>query len=94
MLSQSVHAWISRYEQGGLAALADRSHRPSARPHQISAELEARICEPGAPRVETQEDLSPARQAGRRAGARALEHYRCLRRHGYQESRCSVGQAS
>ena len=27
---QSVHAWIARYEQGGLAALADRSHRPSA----------------------------------------------------------------
>ena len=25
---QSVHAWISRYEAGGLGALADRSHRP------------------------------------------------------------------
>jgi transposase-like protein len=25
---QSVHTWIARYEQGGLAALADRSHRP------------------------------------------------------------------
>jgi DNA-binding transcriptional regulator LsrR (DeoR family) len=23
---QSVHTWIARYEQGGLAALADRSH--------------------------------------------------------------------
>ena len=30
---------------GGLAALADRSHRPSACPHQISAEIEATICE-------------------------------------------------
>lgn len=29
---QSVHAWIARYEQGGLAALADRSHRPQAVP--------------------------------------------------------------
>jgi transposase len=27
---QSVHAWIVRYEQGGLAALADRSHKPRA----------------------------------------------------------------
>jgi transposase-like protein len=25
---QSVHAWIARYEAGGLPALADRSHRP------------------------------------------------------------------
>ena len=26
---QAVHAWIARYEQGGLASLADRSHRPA-----------------------------------------------------------------
>ena len=25
---QSVHTWVRRYEQGGLPALADRSHRP------------------------------------------------------------------
>ena len=25
---QSVHAWVRRYRSGGLAALADRSHRP------------------------------------------------------------------
>jgi transposase len=42
---QSVHAWISRYETGGLAALADRSHRPATCPHQTPAELEAAICE-------------------------------------------------
>lgn len=42
---QSVHAWIARYEQGGLGALADRSHRPSSCPHQTLAEIEARICE-------------------------------------------------
>jgi transposase len=29
---QSVHAWVARYEHGGLAALADRSHHPSACP--------------------------------------------------------------
>jgi hypothetical protein len=28
---QSVHNWIARYEQGGLPALADRSHRPRSR---------------------------------------------------------------
>ena len=42
---QSVHTWIARYEQGGLAALADRSHRPSTCPHQTAPELEAQICE-------------------------------------------------
>lgn len=25
---QSVHTWMSRYEDGGVEALADRSHRP------------------------------------------------------------------
>ena len=42
---QSVHKWIARYEQGGLAALADRSHRPSACGLQIAPEIEAMICE-------------------------------------------------
>jgi transposase len=40
---QSVHAWIARYELGGLSALADRSHRPNACPHQVAAEVEAQI---------------------------------------------------
>jgi transposase len=44
---QSVHGLIARYERGGLGALADRSHRPSACPHQIPAEVEAVICELG-----------------------------------------------
>ena len=42
---QSVHNWIARYEAGGLAALADRSHRPATCAHQIPPELEAMICE-------------------------------------------------
>ena len=42
---QSVHVWIARYELGALSALADRSHRPSACPHQVAAEVEALICE-------------------------------------------------
>src|SRR3954465_14742665 len=42
---QSVHNWIARYEAGGLAGLADRSHRPQTCSHQISPELEAMICE-------------------------------------------------
>ena len=42
---QSVHAWIRRYDEGGLGALADRSRRPQCCPHQVSAEIEAAVCE-------------------------------------------------
>jgi len=42
---QTVHAWLTRYEEGGLEALADRSHRPVSCPHQMPAAVEARVCE-------------------------------------------------
>jgi transposase InsO family protein len=42
---QSVHAWIGRYAEGGLGALADRSRRPESCPHQVCAEVEAAVCE-------------------------------------------------
>ena len=42
---QSVHAWIRRYEQDGLGGLMDRSRRPESCPHQVSAEVEAAVCE-------------------------------------------------
>jgi transposase len=42
---QSVHAWVCRYEQGGLGALADRPKRPDTCPHQTSAQVEAAVCE-------------------------------------------------
>jgi transposase InsO family protein len=86
---QSVHTWIARYEHGGLAALADRSHRPSSCPHQTPAELEAKICELrrmhpgwGPRRIEHQLgrggiDPVPSRSA----------IYRCLRRHNLIELR-------
>ncbi|WP_330468558.1 IS481 family transposase [Micromonospora zamorensis] len=42
---QSVHAWLRRYEEAGLAGLQDRSHRPDSCPHQASPEVEAAVCE-------------------------------------------------
>ena len=42
---QAVHGWLRRWKAGGLDALADRSHRPNTCPHQMSAEVEARLCE-------------------------------------------------
>jgi transposase len=42
---QSVHAWVRRYEQGGLGALPDRPKRPDTCPHHTSAQVEAAVCE-------------------------------------------------
>ena len=42
---QAIHRWIRRYREGGLEALADRSHRPKSSPWQVSAEVEALVCE-------------------------------------------------
>src|SRR5947209_8898036 len=42
---QTLHAWLARYEAGGLAGLADRSHRPVSCPHQLSAQVEAQLLE-------------------------------------------------
>src|SRR5580658_3999391 len=42
---QAVHLWLKRYEEGGLEALAEQSHRPRVSPNQMPAELEACVLE-------------------------------------------------
>lgn len=42
---QTMHAWLAKYESGGLEGLADRSHRPRSCPHQMPAEVEAAVLE-------------------------------------------------
>ncbi|HEY9304794.1 MAG TPA: IS481 family transposase [Mycobacterium sp.] len=42
---QTLHAWLARYEAEGLEGLVDRSHRPAGCPHQMGAEVEARLLE-------------------------------------------------
>jgi transposase-like protein len=42
---QSLHSWLARYRQGGLAGLADRSQRPWSSPNRASPEIQARVCE-------------------------------------------------
>ena len=42
---QSVHAWLRRYEESGLAGLEPRSTRPGSCPHQMQGVVEARILE-------------------------------------------------
>ena len=86
---QTVHRWIARHNAGGVLALTDGSHRPHSCGHQISAELEALICEirrlhPGwGPRRILHElgrkgvDPLPGRSS----------IYRCLKRHNLIELR-------
>jgi transposase InsO family protein len=42
---QSVHTWLRRYAEEGLAGLQDRSRRPESCAHQASPEAEAMVCE-------------------------------------------------
>ena len=42
---QSVHTWLVRYRQEGIAGLEDRSHRVRHHPWRIPAEVEELICE-------------------------------------------------
>ena len=38
---KTVHAWVGRYREQGLAGLVDRSHRPVSHPWQLGPEVEA-----------------------------------------------------
>lgn len=40
---KTVHQWLAKYETGGLAGLADRSHRPRSCPHQMPADVEVAL---------------------------------------------------
>src|SRR3954451_6291257 len=40
---QTVHAWLAKYEAGGIENMGDRSHRPRSCPHQVGADVEVAI---------------------------------------------------
>jgi transposase InsO family protein len=42
---QTLHDWLARYEDGGLEALTDRSHRPETCPHQMDPGVEVAVLE-------------------------------------------------
>src|SRR5215469_16223319 len=42
---QSVHTWLQRYRQDGVAGLEDRSHRVHGHPWRMAVEAEKAICE-------------------------------------------------
>lgn len=45
VVRQTVHSWLRRYASDGLAGLVDRSSKPGSCPHQMPAEIEARVVE-------------------------------------------------
>src|SRR5215472_14587674 len=81
---QSVHAWIVRYRQGGLGALADRPRRPDTCPHQVSAEIEAVVCgmRRGHPRWGPLRIVHELAKAGVSPVHSRMSAYRALVRHG------------
>ena len=42
---QTMHAWLAKYEAGGLEGLVDRSHRPVFSPQQMPAAVEVAVLE-------------------------------------------------
>ncbi len=42
---QTVHTWLQKYANSGFSALVDKSSRPDSCPHQMPAEIEARVVE-------------------------------------------------
>jgi transposase InsO family protein len=40
---QTVYRWLAKYEEGGLVALDDESHRPHHVPHQMDGACEVRV---------------------------------------------------
>jgi transposase InsO family protein len=86
---QTLHAWLARYEVGGLEGLTDRSHRPSSCPHQLPAEVEALALE-----LRRSRPYWGARRLVRELGKRGVDPvpsesaiYRALLRAGVVEGR-------
>jgi transposase InsO family protein len=84
---QSVHAWIHRYAEGGLGALADRPKRPDTCPHQVSAQVEAVVCEMRRehPRWGPLRIVHELAKAGVSPVPSRMSAYRALVRHGLVE---------
>ncbi|MFD1322613.1 IS481 family transposase [Micromonospora sonneratiae] len=84
---QSVHSWLGRYAQAGLAGLQDRSHRPESCPHQASPEVEAAVCElrRAHPRWGARRIVFELGRAGCPDLPSRMSVYRILARHGLIE---------
>jgi transposase len=83
---QTLHAWLGKYEAGGLEGLVDGSHRPLTSPQQMPPAVEAAVLEAR----RSHPSWGPRRIAVKisRSGPAAVSEssvYRCLRRAGLVE---------
>jgi transposase InsO family protein len=83
---QSVHAWLRRYEESGMAGLEPRSTRPGSCPHQMPGVVEAQVLElrrahPGWGPRRILYELGRSDLGGERVPSRSAI-YRCLVRAG------------
>jgi transposase InsO family protein len=95
---QTMHAWLGRYEAGGLAGLQDGSHRPRSCPHQMPAVVAAAVLELrrvhrwwGPRRIRHELVRGELVPAGQLPSESAV--YRCLVRAGLIESERRVRRA-
>ena len=81
---QSLHSWLRRYRESGLSGLVDRSRRPKSSPSQLSAEVEAVLCElrRGHPRWGPVRLVHEAERLGVDPAPSRMAVYRALVRHG------------
>jgi hypothetical protein len=86
---QSLHKWLARYRQDGLAGLMDRPRRPLSSPWQSPPELETAVCE-----LRREHPRCGPRRLAHELGRSGMEPvpsrmtvYRILVRHGLVEPR-------
>ena len=82
---QTLHAWLGKYEAGGLEGLGDGSHRPRGRPHQMPAVVEAAVLEARRAHPSWGPRRIACDQACPAGCDRSQSVYRCLRRAGLVE---------
>jgi len=84
---QTLHAWLGKYETGGLESLVDRSHRPWSSPQQMPAVVEVAVLE-ARRRHPSWGPRRIAVELTKRDGGWSVTEssvYRCLRRAGLVE---------
>jgi transposase len=90
---QSVHTWLVRYRQEGIAGLEDRSHQVRHHPWRIPAEVEEVICElrRGHPKWGPRRLVFEMGRRGHQVTRSTV--YRTLVRNGLAEPKPSAAQA-
>jgi transposase InsO family protein len=80
---QAVHKWLTRYAEGGLAGLVDKSSKPDTCPHQMPPEIEAKVVEMrrAHPQWGPRTILNRLARAGIEPLPSRSAVYRCLVRH-------------